>query len=300
MQIIRQIGVSFLLAFLSVALVVGGISLALAESYVPAIPPTPTNTQAPLPVFDTPTPQPIILATDTLSVPTATFPPPTSCPPPTGWIAITIQPGDDLVSLALRYQSTPENLLIANCLFSTDLPTGSILYVPPFPTQTSVPCGPPPGWVRYIVRPGNTIYSLSQAFGVSSTQLQFANCLSPNQYILPVGQSIWVPNYATRTPRATGTATLTPVSIIFPTVTRTATVTPTATKIPTSTVTNVPTSTATNVPTVTQTPVPSFTPTTPTATVAASPTTPPTATATITAFPSATSIPSTFTFTPVP
>ena len=290
MQIIRQIGISFLLAFLSVALVIGGISLALAESYVPAIPPTPTNTQAPLPVFDTPTPQPIILATNTLSVPTATFPPPTSCPPPAGWIAITVQPGDDLVTLAMRYQSTPENLLIANCLFSTDLPTGSILYVPPFPTQTSVPCGPPPGWVRYIVQPGNTIYSLSQAFGVSSAQLRFANCLSPNQYNLAVGQSIWVPNYATRTPRATATATLTPVSIIFPTITRTATVTPTATNIPTATATNVPTSTAT------QTPVPSSTPT---ATVVASPTTLPTATATITAFPSATP-PSTSTFTPVP
>ena len=291
MQIIRQIGISFLLAFLSVALVIGGISLALAESYVPAIPPTPTNTQAPLPVFDTPTPQPIILATNTLSVPTATFPPPTSCPPPAGWIAITVQPGDDLVTLAMRYQSTPENLLIANCLFSTDLPTGSILYVPPFPTQTSVPCGPPPGWVPYTVRPGNTISSLSQAFGISSTQLQFANCLSPNQYYLTIGQTIWVPNFATRTPYATATRTLTPVSIIFPTITRTATVTPTATNIPpssTATNTNVPTST------VTQTPVPSFTPT---ATVA-SPTTPPTATASITAFPSATPILPTLTPSP--
>jgi LysM repeat protein len=299
MQIIRQIGISFFLAFLSVALVIGGLSLALAESYVPAIPPTPTNTQAPLPVFDTPTAQPIILATDTLSVPTASIPPPTSCPPPAGWIAITIQPGDDLVTLASRYHSTPENLLIANCLFSTDLLTGSILYVPPFPTQTSIPCGPPPGWVPYIVRPGNTIYSLSQAFGVSSTQLQFANCLSPSQYLLPVGQSIWVPNYATRTPRATATVTLTPVSIIFPTITRPATATSTATNIPTATPTNIPTSTATNVPvaTATQTPVPSFTPT---ATVVASPTTPPTATVTLTAFPSATPIPSTSTFTPVP
>lgn len=291
MQIIRQIGISFLLAFLSVALVIGGISLALAESYVPAIPSTPTNTQAPLPVFDTPTPQPIILATDTLSAPTATFPPPTSCPPPVGWIAITVQPGDDLVSIAMRYQSTPENLLIANCLFSTDLLTGSILYVPPFPTQTSVPCGPPPGWVPYTVRPGNTIYSLSQAFGISSAQLQFANCMSTNQYSLVVGQTIWVPYYATRTPRATATATLTPVSIIFPTITGTATVTPTATNIPTATKTNVPTATAT------QTSVPSFTPT---ATVVASPTTPLTATATITALPSATPIPSTSTFTPAP
>ena len=293
MQIIRQIGGSFLLAFLSAALVIGGISLALAESYVPEIPPTPTETQAPVASFNSPTPQPIVLVTNTPLAPSTMVPPPTSCPPPAGWIAITVQPSDDLVTLALRYHSTPENLLIANCLFSTDLPTSSILYVPPFPTQTSVPCGPPPGWVRYTVQPGNTIYGLSQAFGVSSTQLQFANCMPANQYYLTIGQSIWVPNFATRTPRATATATLTPVSIIFPTITGTATVTPTATNIPpssTATKTNVPTSTAT------QTPVPSFTPT---ATVA-SPTTPPTATASITAFPSATSIPSTPTFTPVP
>lgn len=294
MQIIRQIAGSFLLAFLSVALVVGGISLALAESYVPEIPPTPTDTQAPVPVFDSPTPQPIVLATDTLLVPRATVPPPTSCPPPAGWIAITVQPGDDLVSVALRYQSTPENLLIANCLFSTDLPTGSILYVPPFPTQTSVPCGPPPGWVHYTVRSGNTVSSLSLAFGVSSTQLRFANCLPSNQYYLTIGQMIWVPNIATRTPYATATRTLTPVSIIFPTLTRTATVTPTATNIPPSS-----TATNTNVPTVTasQTPVPSFTPT---ATFVASPTTPPTATATVTAFPSATSTPIIPTSTPIP
>ena len=277
MDVLRQIGGSILLAMFSVALVIGGISLALAESYVPEIPPTPTNTLAPVPVFSSPTTQPIVMFTPTLFVPSATVPPPTTCPPPTGWIPTTVQPNDDLVTLALRYQSTPENLKVANCLFSNNLPTGSIIYVPPVPTRTTIPCGPPVGWVRYTVQPGNTMTSLSQAFGVSISQLQFANCMSPNQYYLAVGQSLWVPNVPTRTPRATATATLTPISIIFPTLTRTATSTPTASLAPTSTdvptSTNVPTSTATGTATGTASPPPTATPT---------------ATATITAFPSST------------
>lgn len=272
MDTLRQVGGSLLLALFSVALVVGGISLALAESYVPVIP-TPTETLALRPVVATFTPTSLAAAsfTATLPSPTQTIPPPpTSCPPPAGWVAISVQPGENLAILATRYRSTPEQLLVANCLFSNDLPAGSIVYVPPVPTQTNIPCGPPPGWIRYTVRPGNTLTGLSLAFGVSVTQLQFANCMSVNQFSLSVGQTIWVPNVATRTPRATGTATLTPVSIVFPTLTWTASVTP----LPTDTL----------VPTATQTASPTLEPT---ATVP-SPTTPPTATATITSFPTAT------------
>ncbi len=272
MQTLRQIGGSLLLALFSAALVIGGISLALAESYIPEIP-TPTETLALIPpvIMNTPTSQVVVFITETAPAPSATIPPPTSCPPPAGWIAITIQPGDDLVTLSLRHQSTPDELSQKNCLFSTNLPTGSILYVPPLPTQTVVACGRPPGWIAYTVRPGNTLYSLSHAYGVTVAQLQFANCIPSYRYTLSVGQTLWVPNVAvTRTPLATATATLTPVSIIFPTLTWTPSPTQTATDVPTATLFS------TDVPTATQT-----------ATVA-SPTTPPTATATITAFPTAT------------
>jgi LysM repeat protein len=273
MDTLRQIGGSLLLALFSVALVIGGISLALAESYVPVIP-TPTETQALMPVIDTFTPTTEVIASFTATLPTPTQtipPPPTSCPPPAGWNAVLVQPGDTLAKLALLYKSTPEQLLVANCLFSSDLPTGSIVYVPPFPTPTTIPCGPPPGWVRYTVRPGNTLTSLSLAFGVTVTQLQFANCMPANQFGLAAGQVIWVPNVATRTPRATATATLTPVSIVFPTLTWTPSLTPS----PTNTLP----------PTATPTATLTFTAT---ATLTASPTAPPTATATITSFPTAT------------
>lgn len=304
MDTLRQIGASLLLALFSVALVIGGISLALAESYIPVIP-TPTETPVLAPVIHTftPTSQVVEFFTPTFPPPTVTILPPTSCPPPAGWIAVSVQPGDTLAIIASRYQSTPEQLLIANCLFSSNLPTGSIVYVPSVPTQTSIPCGPPFGWVRYTVQPGNTLVSLSQVFGVSIAQLQFANCLPPNQYNLAAGQVIWVPNVATRTPRATATATLTPVSIVFPTLTRTAIVSPTVIITPTASQTpflptvtpTVTTAPPTSVLTVTVPPtVVTATPTlTPSPTVVVPPTltVPPTAIATITAFPTATATP---------
>ncbi len=147
MDTLRQLGGGLLLAAFSAALVVGGISLALAESYVPVVP-TPTETQSPIPSFPSPTFPSLAFVTETIPPspsPTETIPPPISCPPPPGWVAISVGPGEDLVTLAFRYQSTPEALLLANCLFSTDLPTGSILYVPPHPT-------PNPGALRPAIR----------------------------------------------------------------------------------------------------------------------------------------------------
>ncbi|MFZ5818647.1 MAG: LysM peptidoglycan-binding domain-containing protein [Chloroflexota bacterium] len=272
MQTIRQLAGSILLALLSALLVIGGISLALAESYIPAVSPTETRTH--LPIFISPiatSALPSVVATASLSsTPSETLPPPpSSCPPPSGWVATRVQPFDTLASLALQYRTTPELLSQANCLVSSDLTPDTLLYVPPVPTQTVVPCGPPPGWILYTVQAGNTMYSLSQAFGVSVAQLQQANCMPYYQTSIKAGQQIWVPNVATRTP------TLTPVSIIFPTLTWTASVVPSDTKTPTLEPTLPPTQTQASSPTLS-----------PTAPPSATPTTPPTATPTITAFPS--------------
>lgn len=269
MQTVRQLAGSTLLAFLSLLLVAGGISLALAESYVPAATLTATQTSTPVFVFITPTSTfPLLVATASLT-PTLTEtlpPPPTSCPPPSGWVAIKVQPFDTLDSLALQYKTTPELLSQANCLFSSNLAPGALLYVPPVATPTVVACGPPAGWVRYSVQAGNTLFSLSQAFGVSVAQLQQANCMPYSQTVINAGQQIWVPNVATRTP------TLTPISIIFPTLTWTASPAP---------------STETPLPPPTWTPSlppPTWTP----SSTEPPPTPPPTATPSITAFPTST------------
>lgn len=206
MQAMRQLGVGVIIAIVSVILVLGGVFLSLAESLpAPAtptpIPPTfpqsfPTPTPATEAVSGLPTVTP--LATETI-LPTFTSLPPTICTPPSGWVVVTTGSGDTIYALAQRYKTTPENLSAANCLTSADLPAGLAVYVPPVPTVTVIPCGPPAGWVRaYIVRPGDTLFRIALSYGITYPQLQRANCMGSSTTIY-TGQRLWVPNVPRRT-----------------------------------------------------------------------------------------------------
>ena len=210
MKTIRQLGGGVIIAIVSVILVIGGIFLSLAESLPsPATPtqipptfpesfPTPTSTTIGFPATDTET------ATPASTLPTMTgttsptlvlaSPMPASCTPPSGWIRVTTSAGDTVYSLAQRYKTTAENLNAANCLTSAELPAGMALYVPPVPTVTVAPCGPPFGWVRnYIVRPGDTLFRIALAYNITYPQLQRANCMGSSTTIYS-GQRLWVPN----------------------------------------------------------------------------------------------------------
>lgn len=62
--------------------------------------------------------------TDTLS--------PSGCPVPKGWIAYTIQPGDNLFRLSLRFDLDMDELAEANCINDpSNITAGQLLYVPP-------------------------------------------------------------------------------------------------------------------------------------------------------------------------
>jgi LysM repeat protein len=216
MQNLRQLGGGVIIALLSVILVIGGISLALSETLPTQATPTPfpptisldfptaTFTVSPLIVSETPsvTQIPTLLATDTLtSVPTNTLFVAASCNPPSGWVRIITSASDTVYSLAQRYKTTAENLGAANCLSSFDIPVGFTLYVPPVPTVTVIPCGPPFGYVRrYVVQPGDNLYRIALSFGITYTQLQRANCMGTSITIY-AGQVLWVPNIPTRTPK---------------------------------------------------------------------------------------------------
>lgn len=258
MRILRGLAGGFLLALFSLFLVLGSIWLALAEGVVRTRPisilPTPSPLSSPptFPAFP-------ILASPT---PSSTLPvliPSPSCIPPSGWVPLLVNYGDTLETLAQRFGITIEILSNANCLSSDMLIPGSLIYVPQIPTSTPIPCGPPPGWVQYVVQSGDTLYRLSQAFGVDYRLLQQANCLG-NSTLIYAGQRLWVPNIPTRTPIVTDT----PIIIVI--ATTTATLTPTV--FPSETPTSLPTvtSTATPSPTPPPTALPSETPTPPSAT----------------------------------
>ena len=217
MQALRQLGVGVFIAIASVILVVGGIFLSLAES-LPA-PATPTQIPPTLPLsFPTPTATVTSLVLTSTTTETASPSPTTTiqgttavaapCVPPPGWIRVSASSSDTIYALAQRYKTTAENLSAANCLTSFDLPVGLALYVPPVPTVTVVPCGPPAGWVRaYVVQRGDTLFRIATAYGVTYPQLQRANCMGGSTTIY-AGQRLWVPNVPPRTVPPAATTTI--------------------------------------------------------------------------------------------
>ncbi|HSJ90209.1 MAG TPA: LysM peptidoglycan-binding domain-containing protein [Anaerolineales bacterium] len=226
MQNLRQLGGGVIIALISVILVIGGISLALSEN-LPSqatptpIPPTislifPTATYTVSPSLSetatgtstgtaTPSLTDTVFVTNTLFVQA-------SCTPAAGWNRITTSATDSIYTLAQRYKTTAENLGAANCLSSFDIPPGLTLYVPPVPTVTVIPCGPPAGYVRrYVVQPGDNLFRIALSYGITYQQLQRANCMGSSTTIYS-GQLLWVPNIPTRTPVRTSTPTIAPTA----------------------------------------------------------------------------------------
>ncbi len=250
MKALRQMGGGFLIAVVSILLVIGGISLSLAETFAPSIPPTPS----PLPTtfaveFASPLPSPtspLTLPTNTLApAPTATIQ--TVCIIPPGWVPVTVGAADTLYTIAERYKTTAESLNQANCLNNLPPAAGTTLYVPPVPTVTVIPCGPPPGWVKtHLVKPGENLYRISLLYRTTVALLQSANCMGTST-LIHVGQALWVPNVPTSTPAFTATP-LSTNTLLPSTETSTPTITPdfgtpTFTPSPTPSITPFPSST---------------------------------------------------------
>ncbi len=271
MQALRQLGGGVIIAIVSVILVLGGISLALAETLPSAAAPTqipPTLPQSfPTPTFtatlaiampsetptETVTASPVPSSTATLAAA------PTTCAHPAGWIAIITSPNDTIYSLAQRYKTTPEQLGTGNCLSSLNLLSGYLLYVPPVTaTATVIPCGPPSGWVKtHVVQAGDNLYRIALSYGITYPQLQAANCMG-SSILIYAGQKLWVPNVPTLTPVPgvtivpnfpTGTPTPTSTLTSEP---PTATISPSATSMFNVTATSAPTSTPSITPFPTQ------------------------------------------------
>ncbi len=216
MRMAREALGAVLLGTLSLMIVIGGIALTLAEAnLLPVAPavtqPTPTVTASPASALEI---TPAQSSSATLP-PSPTFAPTTTnCPSPVGWQPLFVQPGDTLDSLALTYNVSPDLLAQQNCLIRTaSLPPGAVVYVPPAPntprpTVAPTRCGPPATWIVYVVRPGDTLYRIATAYGITVSQLKLANCLVSDGIVS--GQRLYVPNVPTRTPTVTLTPAATP------------------------------------------------------------------------------------------
>ncbi|NJN80391.1 MAG: LysM peptidoglycan-binding domain-containing protein [Anaerolineales bacterium] len=258
---LRELGTALIVAFASIGLIFGALSISLVE-FIPEATATATFAlpASPVPVTATSTLPPTAtldpaLATATFTA-TNTVSASSSCQPPVGWIPIVIQLNDTLDTLSTRYRIDKNVLRNANCLVSDNLISGTLFFVPPAPTSTFVACVPGAvGWVKsYTVVKDDTMYAISGNYYTTVTLLKSVNCKTTDQ--IKTGEILWVPNVATRTPYPTllpgvtasphPTDPLTQTALPF-----TVTVIPSNTSIP-----NTPTivSTPTAIPTLTASP----------------------------------------------
>lgn len=262
MKALRQMGGGFVIAVVSILLVIGGISLSLAETFAPSLPPTPSPFPTTFAVeFASPLPSltlPPVLPSEALPPPpTATVQ--TTCVIPPGWVPVIVGANDTLYTIAERYKTTADSLNQANCLNNLPPAPGTTLYVPAVPTVTVIPCGPPAGWVRaHLVQPGENLYRISLLYRTTVALLQSANCMGTST-LIHAGQALWVPNVPTSTPAfsATPPATNTPPAATetfpptftitpdfgTPTFTATSTPAPSLSPSPTPSITSFPSST---------------------------------------------------------
>ena len=137
-----------------------------------------------------------------LRLTTATLPPTITLTRTIPQLAATTQP----LVFTLTRQPTASQMDSATPWPPTGTPTPSptptiTILFPTIPTRTPIPCSVPHTWVIHIVQPGDTLYHLGQVYGIPYTDIQSANCL--NSTNLRVGQQLYVPPWATRTPSPT-------------------------------------------------------------------------------------------------
>lgn len=108
-----------------------------------------------------------------------------------------VQKGDSLWEIALKYNTTVDNIKILNNLFNNNLFIGQELLIP-FDKESSgndqiIILGD-----KYTVQKGDSLWSIASKFGVSLNELRNANKL--NSDILTIGQVLNIPNIINTNP----------------------------------------------------------------------------------------------------
>jgi membrane-bound lytic murein transglycosylase D len=111
-----------------------------------------------------------------------------------------IAPGDSLSTIAARYGTTVSKLMSLNGMRNHKIRAGKTLILPgnvvPEPSVAARSGGATPagkGHVEYVIRRGDSLWSIARRFNVSQQQLVAWNDISPKAYIQP-GQKLRVPS----------------------------------------------------------------------------------------------------------
>lgn len=151
----------------------------------------PTSTPAAPVETETPTSE---VATPTPAV-SPTEPAPTAVPeaPAEGSTTYTVQPGDTLFSLAVRYGTTVDAIVQANGLTSaSQIYAGQQLTIPLGEQPAEQPSPPSTGGTEYVVQPGDRLFRIALRYDMGWTRLAEYNGITDPNSIYP-GQVLQIP-----------------------------------------------------------------------------------------------------------
>ena len=109
---------------------------------------------------------------------------------PGSYITYTVQSGDSLYKIATRYETTVQEIIDANGLTSTVLSIGQQLKIPTVGGTPSLP--PTTEQTTYIVKKGDSLWSIANQFGVTVDDILKINNLSSST--LQIGQELRIPS----------------------------------------------------------------------------------------------------------
>ena len=112
--------------------------------------------------------------------------------PPAGTNTYTVQPGDTLYKIARQFNTTVGDLISLNNLSSTTLSVGQVLRLPTNNLE------PDQDFITYTVKSGDSLWKISQEFGVSVNDIINANNLISTS--LQIGDTLIIPVTSTEEP----------------------------------------------------------------------------------------------------
>jgi LysM repeat protein len=131
-----------------------------------------------------------IYAGQRLIIPTAYVP----TVPSVSGASHTVQVGENLYRIALRYGVTVKSLVELNGIYNPDqLFVGQTLTIPGSPAASSVAYQPQHASTTHTVQPGETLTSISNQYGIGLWTLIQVNSIANSALILP-GQTLVIPS----------------------------------------------------------------------------------------------------------
>jgi murein DD-endopeptidase MepM/ murein hydrolase activator NlpD len=112
-----------------------------------------------------------------------------------GWVVYQVRPGDTLAGIAARYGVDPKHIMWSSGLKDDRLQVGQRLQIPLVAAEERPP-RVPPGVKAYRVRPGDTLASVAQRFGLTPLELVSANPSLESLDRLVAGSVLYIPKEA--------------------------------------------------------------------------------------------------------